>query len=66
MKKILIYVYLFMEYIVILYVNENVNIKMIDRFYFILAQNVCSPRIQVTERQNIKNLKIKKTLYKKM
>ena len=55
-----------MEYIVILYVNENVNIKMIDRFYFILAQNVCSHRIQVTERQNIKNLKIKKTLYKKM
>lgn len=39
---------------------------MIDRFYFILAQNVCNLRIQVTERQNIKNLNIKKTLYKKM
>lgn len=39
---------------------------MIDGFYFILAQNVCNLRIQVTERQNIKNLNIKKTLYKKM
>ena len=29
---------------------------MIDGFYFILAQNVCNLRIQVTERQNIKNM----------